>query len=76
MQIQIYRLLEHTKMAGPGWRFCIWVQGCSRHCEGCMSKETWPHDGGIAMDTQTLFNQIVTTSNIEGVTFLGGEPFE
>lgn len=76
MKIQIYRSLERTKMAGPGWRFCLWVQGCSRHCKGCMAKETWPHDGGNSMDTKTLFQQISATRNIEGVTFLGGEPFE
>jgi len=76
MRIQIYRLLERTKMAGPGWRFCLWVQGCSRHCTGCMAEETWPHDGGTEMDTDTLFKQINATSDIEGVSFLGGEPFE
>jgi len=76
MKIQIYRLLERTKMAGPGQRFCIWVQGCSRHCEGCMAKETWPHDGGNIMDTEKLFQQITVTPDIEGITFLGGEPFE
>lgn len=76
MKIQIYRLLERTKMAGPGWRFCIWVQGCCRRCEGCMAKETWPHDGGSSMNTEDLFQQISVTAEIEGVTFLGGEPFE
>ncbi len=76
MHIQIHRLLERTKMAGPGWRSCIWVQGCSRHCKGCMAKETWPHDSGTTMNIETLFKQISATPNIEGITFLGGEPFE
>lgn len=76
MQIQIYRLLERTKMSGPGFRFCVWVQGCSRHCKGCMAKETWPHDSGITMNTQMLLGRIFATPDIEGVTFLGGEPFE
>jgi anaerobic ribonucleoside-triphosphate reductase activating protein len=76
MRIQIYRLLERTKMAGPGWRFCIWVQGCSRHCKGCMAKETWQRDGGTAMDADRLLEQIADAADIEGITFLGGEPFE
>ena len=76
MHIQIHRLSERTKMAGPGWRFCLWVQGCSRHCKGCMAKETWPHDGGIETDTETLFEKITAAPDIEGITFLGGEPFE
>ncbi|MDR1630659.1 MAG: radical SAM protein [Oscillospiraceae bacterium] len=76
MKIQIYRLLERTKMAGPGWRFCIWVQGCSRRCEGCVARETWPHNGGTEMRTGDLFHQISSVPDIEGITFLGGEPFE
>ena len=76
MRIQIYRLLERTKMAGPGWRFCLWVQGCSRKCKGCMAEETWPHDGGTTMDTETLSRQISAVPDVEGITFLGGEPFE
>jgi len=74
MRIQIHRLLERTAMAGPGQRFCIWVQGCSRHCEGCMARETWPPQGGTPMDTDALFARIVK-ADIEGITFLGGEPF-
>ena len=76
MKIQIHRYLNRTKMAGPGWRFCIWVQGCSRRCENCMAKETWLHNDGSAMDTEELLKQIVAVPDIEGVTFLGGEPFE
>lgn len=63
-------------MAGPGWRFCIWVQGCSRQCKGCMAKDTWSHTGGVAMDIEDVFDAVIATSDIEGVTFLGGEPFE
>lgn len=63
-------------MAGPGWRFCLWVQGCSRHCEGCMAKATWDFDAGTSTDVQTLYGQVMSTPNIEGITFLGGEPFE
>ena len=76
MQIQVYHLLERTKMAGPGQRFCIWVQGCNRHCTGCMAEETWSHDGGNAMSTDVLWEKIINTCDIEGITFLGGEPLE
>lgn len=63
-------------MAGPGLRFCIWVQGCSRHCKDCMAQETWPFDGGTAMEIEALYQQIISVSGIEGITLLGGEPFE
>ncbi|MCL2826524.1 MAG: radical SAM protein [Eggerthellaceae bacterium] len=76
MRIQVFRILQRTRMAGPGIRFCLWVQGCSRHCEGCALEEAWPHEGGAVMDTKALLEQIEGTPGIEGVTFLGGEPFE
>jgi len=63
-------------MAGPGLRFCIWVQGCSRKCEGCAAEHTWSHAGGTLTSVDVLLEQILHTEGIGGVTFLGGEPFE
>ncbi len=76
MVIRVYRILERTKMAGPGWRFCLWVQGCGRHCEGCMAEETWDYDGGAEMSTESVFERISAVKDIEGITFLGGEPLD
>jgi anaerobic ribonucleoside-triphosphate reductase activating protein len=76
MEINLYRIIERTKVAGPGYRFCLWVQGCSRHCEGCMAVETWPFDKGTPMETDDILDLIVKTPSIEGITCLGGEPFE
>lgn len=76
MEIRVYRYLEKTRMAGPGSRFCLWVQGCGRRCDGCMAVETWPHDGGTLVDIDEMCRLISETPDIEGVTFLGGEPFE
>jgi anaerobic ribonucleoside-triphosphate reductase activating protein len=41
-----------------------------------MAVDTWPPDGGFPLDTEELFSRIRGTSAIEGITFLGGEPFE
>jgi anaerobic ribonucleoside-triphosphate reductase activating protein len=41
-----------------------------------MAVETWDFDGGQLMETDDIFDMITHTSDIEGVTFLGGEPFE
>lgn len=57
-------------------RYCVWVQGCGRRCPGCMAPETWLRDGGRAMTVETLSAEITGTIGIEGVTFLGGEPFD
>ena len=76
MKFRVYKILKNTKVEGPGSRYCIWFQGCSRHCKGCWAKETWAHDKGQELDTKDVLNDILSTKNIEGVTFLGGEPFE
>jgi len=76
MQLRMHRLLEQTRMAGPGLRFCIWTQGCTRMCNGCIAKDTWSHLEGFLWETSMLKKHIAATPSIEGVTFLGGEPFE
>lgn len=76
MKVRIHKLLKRTKVEGPGTRYCIWFQGCSRHCKGCWAKATWAGDGGQEFDTQMILEDILSTTGIEGVTFLGGEPFE
>ena len=74
--MRIYKILKKTNAEGPGNRFCIWVQGCSRHCKGCFAKETWDFSAGTEYSSEELFEMIKSQENIEGVTFLGGEPFE
>ncbi len=54
----------------------MWVQGCSIGCAGCFNSHMWPRDGGRVVDVEELAARVVQTSGIEGVTFLGGEPFE
>lgn len=63
-------------MEGPGTRYCIWFQGCSKHCKGCWAKATWDFNSGMEYDTDEIISDILKQKEIEGVTFLGGEPFE
>ena len=76
MKIRIFKILKKTKVEGPNTRYCIWVQGCSKHCEGCYATSTWNKNGGTIYDTKDLIADILNQKEIEGVTFLGGEPFE
>lgn len=57
-------------------RACIQVQGCSIRCAGCGVPQTWPADGGWLVDADWLVGKIISGDLVEGVTFLGGEPFE
>lgn len=76
MLIRVHRMLPQTQVAGPGLRFCLWVQGCSRHCPGCMARQTWPAEAGMPMDTADILALVANAAGIEGITFLGGEPVE
>lgn len=74
--LDIYKILPNTKVEGPGVRFCIWTQGCKKHCVGCFARETWAFGCGKKYSVSQIFELIKSEKDIEGVTFLGGEPFE
>ena len=76
MELRIFKIIKNTKVEGPNLRYCIWVQGCSRHCEGCYAQNTWDKNAGTLADTDTIIEDIKSQKGIEGITFLGGEPFE
>ncbi len=66
-----------TESEGPGKRFAIWVQGCSKRCQGCCNPEMQAFTQKTVVDTSDLIEIIagsVRSDSIEGVTFLGGEP--
>lgn len=44
-------------------------------CSGCASSHSWDLNGGYEVDVDELINKILNTEGLEGVTFLGGEPF-
>lgn len=76
MQLRVFKILKKTKVEGPEIRYCIWVQGCSRHCKGCQAVHTWSHSRGKLIKINDIIQDIRAQEGIEGVTFLGGEPFE
>lgn len=75
MDLRIFQFISHTNAEGPGTRACIQVQGCPIHCAGCALPQTWSMDGGRLVDADLLVDKIISDATLEGVTFLGGEPF-
>ena len=63
---------------GPGRRVGLWVQGCSIHCPGCVSQDTWTPDPAtaIAIDALVAWCREVTSDALDGITISGGEPFD
>lgn len=75
--VRVFKILKNTTAEGPGNRFCIWVQGCRKHCKGCYAKDSWDFNAGIEYSVNYLYSLIKDErNNIEGITFLGGEPLE
>lgn len=74
--MRVHRIIKRTAVDGPGVRFCVWVQGCTRHCRGCFNPDTWDPDGGYDASVEEIARKIAATDGIEGITLLGGEPFE
>jgi anaerobic ribonucleoside-triphosphate reductase activating protein len=76
MKIRVAGIDQESVVDGPGLRFVIFVQGCTRRCTGCHNPDTWDFDGGQELDTEEILGQIGDGGLIRGVTFSGGEPFE
>jgi anaerobic ribonucleoside-triphosphate reductase activating protein len=73
------RFLAATAAEGPGLRSALWVQGCSVHCPGCFNPQLWAEIGGRLENTAELADSFVTdalSAGVEGITLLGGEPFD
>lgn len=64
-----------TEVEGPGRRFALWLQGCSRRCRGCCNPHLHNFSAGEPVPAHELAARI-TTSDSDGLTIVGGEPLE
>lgn len=63
---------------GPGIRISLFVSGCTRGCKECFNKEAWDFNFGKPF-TDDVIDEIIEylrPDYVEGLTLLGGEPFE
>lgn len=63
---------------GEGVRVTLFVSGCRNHCKNCFNPETWNFNYGkeFNLDTEEEILKAMEPSYINGLTILGGEPFE
>ena len=63
---------------GPGVRVSLFVSGCRHHCKGCFNAETWNFEYGqpYTKETEDEIIRMLEPAYIQGLTVLGGEPFE
>jgi len=74
VMISVSRVLHRTRAEGPGLRSAIWLQGCSIRCAGCINPHLFEETEPTTSTSQVI--EGVLASGVEGVTFLGGEPFD
>ena len=63
---------------GIGVRVTLFVSGCTNRCEGCFQPQTWDFCYGkpFTEDTEAEIFAELDKSYVDGLTLLGGEPFE
>ncbi len=63
---------------GTGVRVTLFVSGCTNCCEGCFNPDTWNfcHGQEFTSDTEEQIWEMLDHDYINGLTLLGGEPFE
>ena len=63
---------------GAGVRVTLFVSGCTHHCKGCFQPQTWDFRFGLpyTQETEDRLIAMLAPDYIDGLTFLGGEPFE
>ena len=63
---------------GTGVRVSLFVSGCTHRCKNCFNKETWDFFYGekFTEDTEQLILDYLAPDFVNGLSLLGGEPFE
>lgn len=63
---------------GPGVRVSLFVSGCTHHCKDCFNEAAWDFKYGreYTKKDEDYIISLLSHDYIEGITILGGEPFE
>lgn len=75
--LRVAMIVARTEAEGPGARFALWVQGCPLRCAGCCNPEMLAFEPKTPVTTLQARDVVaqVLAEDVEGVSFLGGEPF-
>ena len=74
-----YATIKNCDIAnGPGVRVSLFVSGCTHRCKGCFNEVAWDFDYGepFTADTVDYILKLLSPDHIQGLTLLGGEPFD
>ncbi len=74
-----YATIKNCDIAnGPGVRVSLFVSGCTHRCPGCFNEVAWDFGYGEPFTEETIeiILNMLRPAYIQGLTLLGGEPFE
>jgi len=74
-----YGAIKENDIAnGIGIRVSLFVSGCTHHCKNCFNPETWDFNYGTPYteETEAKILKLLDSDYINGLSLLGGEPFE
>ena len=74
-----YATIKNCDIAnGPGVRVSLFVSGCTHRCPGCFNEVAWDFAYGEPFTQQTVdyILNLLKPDYVQGLTLLGGEPFE
>jgi len=74
--MRIAGTVQDSIVDGPGLRFTVFCQGCSRNCPGCHNPQTHDPSGGAERSPEELAARMRSNPLTQGLTLSGGEPFE
>ncbi len=76
--MNVGEILEADSANGTGIRLTLFVSGCTNHCKGCFNEDTWDFNYGRpwTKELEEFFMGKLSLPFYEGMTILGGEPFE
>lgn len=74
LRLNVALIVGRTEAEGPGVRGALWVQGCTIRCPGCCNPEMLAVKDATWMTIEEALAQL--PADVEGVSFLGGEPSE
>ena len=74
-----YATIKKNDIAnGTGVRVSLFVSGCRHRCKGCFNRDAWSFSYG-SLFTDEVAGEVLDAADhsyIEGLSLLGGEPFE
>jgi len=76
--MRVAQIVEDSISEGPGRRLAIWLQGCSIRCKSCCNPYMLNPEGGFNLSQEEVIRLLkrAKEDGIEGISILGGEPFD